>query len=157
MVFLWFSDPMVFPCWWYPHPTRIPIHGESTVTFPTFVKSPVLITDQLIWLVVTGTWLDYFPFQICDVILPIDELTFFKMVTTNPVIIPIELSDLLWLKFLLKPIKSLLKPIKSLLKPIKSAEMWGPQKLCAVRCFSMSVLDPMDPMDRSHHPNGKDV
>jgi len=35
------------------------------------------------WLVVTGTWL-FFPFHIWVVILPIDELIFFKMVIAPP-------------------------------------------------------------------------
>jgi hypothetical protein len=44
--------------------------------------------DYIIWLVVTGTMEFYdFPFHIWDVILPIDELIFFKMVkTTNQII-----------------------------------------------------------------------
>ena len=38
---------------------------------------------MIFWLVVTGTWMDDFPFHIWDVILPIDELIFFKMVKTT--------------------------------------------------------------------------
>jgi hypothetical protein len=36
------------------------------------------------WLVLTGTWRFYFPFHTWDVILPIDEVIFFKMVIAPP-------------------------------------------------------------------------
>ena len=75
------------------------------------------------WLVVTGTWLDYFPFHIWDVILPIDELIFFRGVGQPPISLTLMFFSFGGWSFWVIPCHTYLWPINVVY--FEQQDMWS--------------------------------